>query len=217
MADKYAKNHIDDICPYFSFSPREISSFIIPEAHTEHKINIKKIEEICISHGDMHKWRLETCDVLISRVIKNKRYWGDSVQHPCSKHYKNVKKIRDNKDLYDPDIIIELQNITGGDLEAFSKSLSKYMTKKLKPNQNQFSDFQKNKAKKKSIKRIKQIDQQIEDGILFNYGKPWSNKDTNLLTQSFDEGEGYSEIALKLGRQEKSVKRRLKRLGYILD
>ncbi len=220
MADVNAKRYRGDLCSFFSFSPSEIASFIIPEAHNEHRIDRKKVDEVCSSLGDMHDYRLKLCDVLVSRAMKNERFWGDPVQNPCSNHYKSVKQVRGSDNLYDPHIIVKLQRMSDSHLTSFSSRLEKYEKVKSGSHVNNISDFKKNRSIEKNIKKSEkkeQLNKLIEDGVLFNHGKVWSNKDINLLISDFDSGSGYHEIATKLGRKTKSVKKRLKNLGYILD
>ena len=68
-ADTHGKDLCTNICKYFSFSPREISSFIEPEPFRPHIINQEKLAKTYSAIGDIHEYRKSLCDVLISRSI----------------------------------------------------------------------------------------------------------------------------------------------------
>jgi hypothetical protein len=211
-ADPAAKKVIGDICPFFSFTPEEISYFIKPEKHSPHKLDLERVEEVYVSANESYAYRKSLCDTLMSRLVTNSRYWGDKNKSPGSIHYETAKKIRSGQE----DTIEDLTELFKTDPnigpKLISDTLNLFEARAHEGSSTALSIKEQKRAHKQRLK-LEREQMKSAQGF-FNHNEPWLQSDIETLKLDYLQNLGLDFLSKKYGRTLGSLKAKLKTLGF---
>lgn len=211
-ADPAAKAMIDDICPFFSFTPEEIAYFIKPQKHTPHQIDQERVSEIFELARDNHDFQKSLCDTLLSRLVQNARHWGDQKRSPNTSHYLTAKKLRAGEDIHVEELMTLFKNDENIGPKLLSDTISLFETAAHTGVSKALSAKDEKRARKKRLK-LERLKKKTEEGF-FNHNEPWKTSDIIALKTEYKKVEDIDSLSKKYGRTPGSIKAKLKILGF---
>lgn len=211
-ADPAAKAIISGICPYFSFSPENITYFIKPQKHTPHRIDHKRAAEVYERESQNYDFQKSICDTLLSRLVSHSRHWGDEVQYPNSSHYRIARKIVNGRGIPSQDLsgIKAIQPSLGG--QFISKAIQLLEIEAHDKASKPLSVKEEKLARRHRLK-LEQQKKKKDEGF-FNFNEKWSQSDVAELKLDYEKHPNIEPLSKKYGRTPGSIKAKLKSLGF---
>lgn len=211
-ADPVAKAMIREICPFFSFSPVNITYFIKPQRHAPHQIDREKVIEIYERESQNYEFQKSICDTLLSRLVINSRQWGGETKFPNSSHYRLAKKIRSSEDLPLEDLskIRVIQPSIG--LQFISKAIMLLEIEAHDKASKPLSAKEEKLARRHRLK-LANLKKKKEAGF-FNFNEKWSKNDITALKLDYEKDNNIEPLSKKYGRTPGSIKAKLQSLGF---
>ncbi|PCI43277.1 MAG: hypothetical protein COB49_12525 [Alphaproteobacteria bacterium] len=197
-ADSAAKNILNDVCKYFSFSPKDIAKFIEVTPNCAHKIIQAKVTEVYINLEQMHAHIKVQADTSIENALLNNLIWAEPLSGPSASHYRTLSRAASSFEDNNPNDWNTIWK--GPDKNLGPSSSDKKAAKERK------RELRKKIRKEKTLKGTPK-------NTLANAGKPWSGEDHQRLLMAHEEKKKVYEIAVELQRSDIAISARLELYG----
>lgn len=128
-ADPIAKD-IGGLGEFFSFSPREISTFVITSPNKKHEIDRRVVDQLAPKLIVDYRYRCELAEVLVKRAIAG-RIWGEEAVGPSRDHYAFAKRHHLHANILSDEELEKLWvSIPNQDIDLVRRRLQKKLRKR---------------------------------------------------------------------------------------